>query len=82
MREEFICQQVAIRKVEARGNVLLLNGKKFKLKGVNRHDSDPFTGAVISREQFLRDLRLMKEHNINASGPAIIPMRPWTLGRM
>lgn len=76
---EFICQQVAIRKVEARGNVLLLNGKKFKLKGVNRHDSDPFTGAVISREQFLRDLRLMKEHNINAIRTSHYPNAPWTL---
>lgn len=76
---EFICQQVAVRKVEARGNVLLLNGRKFKLKGVNRHDSDPFTGAVISRRQYCKDLQLMKEHNINAIRTSHYPNAPWTL---
>ncbi len=76
---EYICQQVAVRKVEARGNVLYLNGRKFKLKGVNRHDSDPYTGSVISREQYRRDLRLMKEHNVNAIRTSHYPNAPWTL---
>ena len=29
---------------------------KIKLRGVNRHDSDPVTGYTISREQAKRDL--------------------------
>lgn len=76
---EVIYQQLALRRTEIRGNVMLLNGQKFKLKGVNRHDSDPFTGYTISREQFLKDLRLMKENNINAIRTSHYPNAPWTL---
>lgn len=74
---EAIRQRIGVRKVETRGRVLLLNGRKFKLRGVNRHDSDPETGYVISREQAVRDLRLMKEHNINAIRTSHYPNAPW-----
>ena len=44
---------------------------------MNRHDSDPKTGYVISREQALQDLRLMKQHNFNAIRTAHYPNAPW-----
>ena len=43
---------------------------------MNRHDSDPDTGFVISREQMEKDLRLMKEHNINAIRTSHYPNAP------
>ena len=52
-------------------------GQAIKFKGVNRHDSDPKTGYVISREQALQDLRLMKQHNFNAIRTAHYPNAPW-----
>ena len=48
----------------------------IKFKGVNRHDSDPVTGAVISKEQMLVDLYLMKQHNINSIRTAHYPNSP------
>ena len=48
----------------------------IKFKGVNRHDSDPVTGAVISREQMLVDLYLMKQHNINSIRTVTLPKQP------
>lgn len=78
-KDEVIAQKVGIRKVEVKGNLLLLNGKKFKLKGVNRHDSDPYTGAVISREQLEKDLSLMKAHNVNAIRTSHYPNAPWAM---
>ena len=53
-----------------------LMDKRLSLK-VNRHDSDPKTGYVISREQALQDLRLMKQHNFNAIRTAHYPNAPW-----
>ena len=54
-----------IREIRIDGDVLLLNGKNLKLRGVCYHDTDPFTGKVISRERLLQDLEMMKRANIN-----------------
>ena len=74
---EAIAQRVGVRRVETRGGVLLVNGTPVKFRGVNRHDSDPVTGYVIRREQAIRDLQLMKEHNINAIRTSHYPNAPW-----
>ena len=74
---EVIVQDVGIRQIKVENGVLLLNGTKIKLKGVNRHDSDPFTGYVISEEQLRRDLTLMKRCNVNAIRTSHYPNAPW-----
>ncbi len=58
--------RIGFRKVEIRGGQLLVNGQPIYLKGVNRHEHDPVTGHVISVESMIRDIRLMKQLNINA----------------
>ncbi len=76
--DEVIFQKVGIRVVEIKNkNVLCVNGKPIKFRGTNRHDSDPVTGYTISREQMIRDMRLMKEHNINAIRTSHYPNAPW-----
>ena len=74
---EVICQKVGLRHIEVKNGLMLFNGQAIKFKGVNRHDSDPKTGYVISREQALQDLRLMKQHNLNAIRTAHYPNAPW-----
>ncbi|OOF43664.1 beta-galactosidase [Rodentibacter rarus] len=74
---EVICQKIGLRKIEVKNGVMRFNGEAIKFKGVNRHDSDPKTGYVVSREQALQDLRLMKEHNFNAIRTAHYPNAPW-----
>ncbi len=74
---EAIAQKVGFRRAEIRDKVLMLNGRRLKFYGVNRHDSDPFTGSAISREQAIHDLRLMKEHNVNAIRTSHYPNAPW-----
>ena len=44
----------------------LVNGQPVKFKGVNYHEHNPFTGHYLTRENLLKDLRLMKEAHINA----------------
>lgn len=75
--EEEITQKVGIREVEIKEGVILLNRVPIKFRGVNRHDSDPVTGYTISREQALKDLSLMKQHNINAIRTSHYPNAPW-----
>ncbi len=77
--DEYVCQRVGLRQIEARDGVVLLNSVPIKFRGVNRHDSDPVTGYTISREQALRDLALMKLHNINAIRTSHYPNAPWFL---
>jgi len=43
-----------------------INGKPLFLKGVNRHDTDPFYGKAAPRETQQEDVRLMKQNNLNA----------------
>ena len=78
--DEVIYQKVGIRSVEVIKDIIHINGVKVKFKGVNRHDSDPVTGYTISREQALKDLKLMKEANINAIRTSHYPNAPWFSG--
>ncbi|MEO6286578.1 MAG: glycoside hydrolase family 2 TIM barrel-domain containing protein [Dyadobacter sp.] len=63
---EAASQRVGFREVKVKGGQLLVNGKAITIKGVNRHEFDPETGRVISRESMIRDITLMKQNNINA----------------
>lgn len=74
---EAIQQLVGIRQIENKDGVLLLNHVPIKFRGVNRHDSNPDTGYTVTRDDVLKDLRLMKEHNINAIRTSHYPNAPW-----
>ena len=63
---EAVSQKVGFRDVKIKGGQLLVNGKAITIKGVNRHEFDPETGRVISRESMIQDIKLMKQNNINA----------------
>ncbi|BAX79316.1 glycoside hydrolase family 2 TIM barrel-domain containing protein [Labilibaculum antarcticum] len=63
---ELIKQDVGFRTVEIKDGVLLVNGKYIYLKGVNMHEHHPVTGHYVDRETMLKDITLMKLHNINA----------------
>lgn len=74
---EVIVQRIGIREIKIENGVVYLNGKKVRMLGTNRHDSDPETGYVISYEQAMKDLRMMKEHNMNALRTSHYPNAPW-----
>ncbi len=63
---EAIPQQVGFREVKIVNGLLLVNGKPVLIKGANRHETDPITGQTISKEAMLKDIKLMKQFNINA----------------
>lgn len=61
-----ISQATGFRKVEIKEGKLLVNGQPIKIKGVNRHDFDMYTGRYMTTESMVQDILLMKQHNINA----------------
>lgn len=63
---EMTTQRVGFRSIEIKNGSLLVNGRSILIKGVNRHEADPLTGQYITREAMLKDIRLMKQYNINA----------------
>ena len=63
---ETIPWRVGFRSTEIKHGQLLINGQPTLFRGVNRHEWDPETGQVMTRERMLQDIRLMKQNNINA----------------
>ena len=47
------------------GRYYYVNGKTVKLKGVNRHESNPAVGHAITRDMMEKEVMLMKRANIN-----------------
>ncbi|MFC5647884.1 glycoside hydrolase family 2 TIM barrel-domain containing protein [Paenibacillus solisilvae] len=56
---------VGFKQVAIEAGVFKVNGQAVKLKGVNRHDSHPELGQTIPVKHMIKDLILMKKHNIN-----------------
>lgn len=65
------------RKIETHDAQLFVNGRSIKLKGVNRHEFNCRTGQVVSREDMLEDVLLMKRNNINAVRSSHYPDDPY-----
>ncbi len=73
---EYIAKRFGFCFPAAEGSVLTVNGAPIKLKGVNRHDSHPDKGWAVSREDMLKDLVIMKQHNINCIRTSHYPNHP------
>ena len=68
---------VGFRTSEIKNGKLLINGQYVLIKGVNRHEHDPYTGHVISRESMEKDIALMKQMNINTVRTCHYPDDPY-----
>ena len=74
---DMVSTTVGFRKVEIKdtpasedefglaGRYYYVNGKTVKLKGVNRHESNPAVGHAITRKMMEDEVMLMKRANIN-----------------
>jgi len=73
---EAVRTMTGFRRVEIVNGQLLVNGAAVYLKGVNRHEHDPFTAHVISESSMREDIALMKQANINAVRTCHYPNDP------
>jgi beta-galactosidase/beta-glucuronidase len=64
--EEVIKVNLGFRTVHIKKGQLFVNGKAIILKGVNRNEFDPQLGYVVTMESMKNDIKLMKQHNVNA----------------
>ncbi len=67
---------VGFRTIEIKDAQLLVNGKAVLVKGANRHEIHPNGGYHLTREQMIRDIKLMKELNLNAVRTCHYPNSP------
>lgn len=86
---ETVSTYVGFRKVEIKdtkasddefglaGRYYYINGKTVKLKGVNRHETNPEHGKVVTREQMEAEVKLMKSANINHVRNSHYPEPPY-----
>ena len=64
--QEVIPQKVGFRRFEMKDGIMTLNGKRIVFKGVNRHEFSSVGGRHVTEEDVRKDLRTMKQNNINA----------------
>ena len=65
------------KEIHTEGDVLKINGRNVKLRGVNRHDHHPRTGRFVDRATYEKDIALMKLCNINFLRTSHYPDDPY-----
>ncbi|MBO4769936.1 MAG: DUF4981 domain-containing protein [Clostridia bacterium] len=73
---EYICQKIGFRSFEIKNRTVLVNGKKVKARGVNRHDSHPILGSATPLDHMMNDLLILKRHNVNMIRTSHYPNDP------
>ena len=62
--------------VKISGTQLLVNGKRIFVKGVNTQDTHPEYGRAIDMETMLKDIKMMKQANVNTIRTSHYPRQP------
>lgn len=73
---EVVPHRLGLAEVTWADGQLRLNGQRFVMHGVNRHDHDDHRGRAVGIDRVRRDLALMKQHNINAVRTSHYPNDP------
>jgi len=69
--------RIGFRRVEiSPEGVVLLNGKRLIIRGVNRHEHHPDTGRTLTEERMRQDILAMKRLNFNAVRTCHYPNDP------
>ncbi|MEN2412239.1 glycoside hydrolase family 2 TIM barrel-domain containing protein [Flavobacterium mesophilum] len=63
---ESVSTEIGFRKVELKNGQLLVNGVRILFHGVNIHEHNPITGHYQDEATMMKDIKLMKQFNINA----------------
>jgi beta-galactosidase len=73
---DFESCRVGFRRVEVKDGVLLLNGRRLVLRGVNRHEHHAVRGRALTEADMRQDIELMKQLNFNAVRTSHYPDDP------
>ncbi|TLM81526.1 glycoside hydrolase family 2 TIM barrel-domain containing protein [Pseudarthrobacter sp. NamE5] len=73
---ETVSLQLGFRSITIEDSQFKINGQRILLRGVNRHEHHPRLGRAVPRDVVEAELRLMKQHNINAIRTSHYPPHP------
>ncbi|WP_395322255.1 glycoside hydrolase family 2 TIM barrel-domain containing protein [Levilactobacillus parabrevis] len=73
---EVIPYPVGFRRLEIKDKVIMLNGQRLILNGVNRHEWDAHRGRAVTTADMQRDLEIFKANHINAVRTCHYPDQP------
>lgn len=73
---ECVRAKIGFKDVKIVGELFLFNEMPIKFKGVNHHDTHQSNGYVMSAEDLLKDVLLMKQFNVNAVRMSHYPPDP------
>ena len=73
---ETIPLKIGFRTVKIEDGLIKLNGHRIVFNGVNRHEFCPTRGRALDAETMLKDVILMKTHNVNAVRTSHYPPHP------
>lgn len=74
--QEHIMIPVGFREIRIEKRTVLINGKKVKARGVNRHDGHPLLGSAVPLAHMVEDLMILKRHNVNTVRASHYPNDP------
>lgn len=69
-------RRIGFRTVAVVDGEVRVNGKRVIIRGVNRHEHDPYTFHVMSEDLMRKDMAMMKQANINAIRTSHYPNDP------
>ena len=72
-------RRIGFRRVEARGNRLLVNGAPIRVRGVNRHDSRILKGRALSADDMREDIVNLRRANVTVIRTSHYPPSPHLL---
>ena len=75
---EVIPYDIGFRRFELKNGIMLLNGERLVIRGVNRHEWNPNTGRAIGMEDMICAMKTFRRNNINAVRTCHYPNQtPW-----
>ncbi|ROR30566.1 beta-galactosidase [Mobilisporobacter senegalensis] len=75
---EVVPYKIGFRRLEIKNKVILLNGKRLILNGVNRHEWSAKSGRCISEREMKMDMEIFLKNHINAVRTSHYPNQiPW-----
>ena len=72
-------RRIGFRRVETRGNQLLVNGSPIRIRGVNRHDLRILKGRALSAADMHADVMNLRQANVNVIRTSHYPPSPHLL---
>lgn len=63
---DFESCHTGFRKIEIQNDIVLLNGRRLLIRGVNRHEHEARGGRTVSRQHMIEEIKLMKKLGINS----------------